>query len=241
MPKLNFEIKDEYLVAHTILSGTDRFSSTQHQESISALQKKAQEAISEGSIPQLNGLYPEMAFDTSLPIELQELAQRLKSKDEYRGVIIQPWQYQRWIERKWLSKHDRTLEIMQDITGLDLDDEFVVYLTHPSLRNGKYLGQKGIAWGHNEDWPNYSIVYLWHEMLHAKLPYDEIAHGIIELATDEELRVRLNGGQYPPFVGHSNLVAIKKRMLPDWRGYLTSQPRNILKFYRRMSQISITL
>jgi len=126
------------------------------------------------------------------------------------------------------------------MTGLELGGRYTVYLTHPSLRNGNYIGRKKITWGHNEDWPNFSTVYLWHEVLHSKLHdngADEIGHSIIELATDEELRNRLNGGSYPPWEGHLELAETKEKMFPYWREYLLSSKRRILEFAREMKRL----
>ena len=93
-----------------------------------------------------------------------------------------------------------------------------------------------IAWGHNEDWPNYATVYLWHEILHSYLGYSEKEHALIELIADEELRIQLNGGKYPPFVvGHKNLEKMKKKLLPQWRKYLKLKNRNIREFLRKVT------
>jgi len=84
--------------------------------------------------------------------------------------------------------------------------------------------------GHHEDWPNYATVYLWHEILHSYIGYSEKEHAVIELITDEELRIRLNGSKYPPFAGHKYLAKIKQKILPRWKKYLKSKKRNIREF-----------
>ena len=58
-------------------------------------------------------------------------------------------------------------------------------------------------------------------------------HAVIELITDEELRTRLNGGKYPPFVGHGYLQKVKEKLLPKWRKYLKSEKQNIREFIRK--------
>jgi len=232
---LTFEVHEDYLLAHTALSGPDRFSSPEYQEDIIALQRRAREAFPEGI-----SYLPENALDMPLslgfPSAQAEAIRMLENTEEYRRVLGQTQEYQREVEAQWNSQLGRTLSIMRSLTGMAFDDHFTVYVTHPSLKNGLYLGQKRIAWGHHEDFPNYSTVYLWHETLHDKLPKDERGHAVIELATNEELRVRLNGGEYPPFVGHPHLTPLKEKLLPSWKAYLASPNRNILEFYRRSGE-----
>jgi hypothetical protein len=67
---------------------------------------------------------------------------------------------------------------------------------------------------------------MWHEILHFYWlkPKDEnLSHAIIELVTDNELRIRLNGGKYPPFVGHSWLEKIRRKIYPYWKKYLNKK------------------
>jgi len=106
----------------------------------------------------------------------------------------------------------------------------MVYITHPSLKNGQYLGENKITLGHNEDWPNYFTIYLWHEILHSYLGKTDLEHALIQFITDEELRIKLNGGEYPPFVGHKNLFPLMERILPFWRKYLKNKSKNIIEF-----------
>lgn len=248
MPKLNFRINRNYLLAHALLSSNDRFSSTENQEDILALQKTAQEIISQRGYafqPDEHFLFrhPEMALYTSLGFfssELQDLARTLKRTSEWERILEQTRQYQMDVEAQWLTNYDRTLTLMQEMTGLRLGGQYTVYLTHPSLRNGHYLDRNKVTWGHHEDWPNFSTVYLWHEVLHSKLPdngSDEVGHSVIELATDEELRIRLNGGSYPPWEGHIELSETKEKILPYWRGYIPSPRRRILEFVRGMKKL----
>jgi len=105
------------------------------------------------------------------------------------------------------------------------------------LKNGCYLGKNKIAWGHNEDWPNYYVVYLWHEILHSYFSNSEIEHALISFATDEELRIRLNGGKYPPFVTHKELFPLMKKILPFWREYINSKKKNLLDFKNKLIKV----
>ncbi|MEK7104697.1 MAG: hypothetical protein AAB868_01510 [Patescibacteria group bacterium] len=90
------------------------------------------------------------------------------------------------------------------------------------------------------------MVYLMHETLHLildkKLGKNNLAHAIIELITDQELRIRLNkNGVYfkesKECVGHPFLLKLSKAILPYWKKYLKSKDRNIANFYLEMKNL----
>jgi len=119
------------------------------------------------------------------------------------------------------------------------DKEFTVLITHPKVGNGKYAGENTIIWGHEENWPNYSIVYLFHEALHEILGKGKFVHEIIELASDNELRIRLNGkGEYftenGQQVGHLDLIESEKKLLPNWQKYLKDPNMTIFEFLKSL-------
>jgi len=98
---------------------------------------------------------------------------------------------------------------------------------HPAVGGGSYLSNGKIFWGHNEDWPNYSLVYLVHEALHEYFKQSDLTHALIELTADNELRIRLNkGGEYftcdGEDVGHEYLRKLEQIILPKWKTYLNS-------------------
>ncbi len=125
---------------------------------------------------------------------------------------------------------DKNYEITQnyiDSLGINVEGEFNIWLAHPGLKAGTNMGNRNIIWSYQTLWENYNTVYIWHEILHSYFEPGEITHALIELITDEEMRMRLNGGSYPPYVGHKNLVSIKDRILPMWKDYLSSESTNI--------------
>lgn len=98
-----------------------------------------------------------------------------------------------------------------------------VFLTHPKLRNGLTVDDSTIVWGHSEDFENYSSTYLAHELLHLATAHDpsDVTHAIIQLAADNEVRIRLNGhGDYFEHSGHRYLVEIEKFLYPSWKSFL---------------------
>ncbi len=109
-----------------------------------------------------------------------------------------------------------------------------VYVTHPKLNNGICLSPNIICWGHEEEWKNYSIVYLCHEILHTMFWEDnsEITHSVIELATDNELRIRLQKkGKY--FETKTNRKILKK-IYPKWINYLKNNNQNLKEFIQEL-------
>jgi len=158
----------------------------------------------------------------------------LKRSKQYKKIYQQTEEYLKFCKNQWNENYHFTSKVINELTKLKLNKKFTIYITHPGLKNGSYKGGNTIAWGHNEDWPNYATVYLWHEILHSYMSYTDKEHAVIELITDEELRTRLNGGTYPPFVGHKHLEPIKKKLLSNWRKYLNSNKKNIKEFMKEI-------
>jgi len=101
-----------------------------------------------------------------------------------------------------------------------------------------------IVWGHPEEWPNYSTVYLCHEIMHilTNLDPSDITHAVIELMTDNELRIRLNNkGKYFQYPGHKHLRKLEKNILPEWKKYLKKPEKNIFNFIKDLKKKKATL
>ncbi|OGY38623.1 MAG: hypothetical protein A2391_03475 [Candidatus Brennerbacteria bacterium RIFOXYB1_FULL_41_13] len=106
------------------------------------------------------------------------------------------------------------------------------------MRNGRNLKGNKIVWGHAEEWPNYTMVYLWHEILHEYMDNTDLNHALIELITDYELRHQLGGPDYPPFTtGHEYLQKIEEALLPSWKKYLASDNKNFAEFRKEVEKI----
>ncbi|MBX9686476.1 MAG: hypothetical protein K2X27_07225, partial [Candidatus Obscuribacterales bacterium] len=111
------------------------------------------------------------------------------------------------IRAEWEKNQLKTHDIMSDLSGLELKGDHKVVVTHPALHQG--INSNGIiCWTNRNDWPNYNTIYIWHEILHSFLPCGDIEHAVIQFLSDNELRVRLNGGSYPPFEGHPELLEL---------------------------------
>lgn len=161
---------------------------------------------------------------------LEDYSQNLKKSTQYQSLLAQTDKYLNDCKKQWEKNYPKTRLILKNLTGMRFDKRFTVFITHPGLKNGHYLGNNKIAWGHNEDWPNYTTVYLWHEILHCYFTDSPLNHAIISFLTDEELRAQLNQGKYPPFMTHKSLHPLMNKILPEWKKYLKAEERNINLF-----------
>jgi len=157
---------------------------------------------------------------------------------EFIEIYKETEDYKKETKKQWGQNRELGLRHLRDITGLKLSNiTLSVYLVHPLLHDGRYWTDNIITWGHSEDWKNYTTVYLCHEIMHF-LTKDyagdkKLLHALIELACDNELRIRLNqSGKYfreGRFrVGHESLQKIEKKILPQWRQYLQDRKRGKL-------------
>lgn len=248
MVRLEFLVDEDFLLTHTLFR--DIVPPHCYTHSQTGLRRKGEQLIEEkdgNKISEENvgvnlRLFSEMLTESLSP-QAQEIANRLKQTPDYRAIFEHTRRFKWELESFWQASYDRTLGIMQEITGLDFaDDQFKVYSV--SVPDGKYMGNGRIVFGPlKERFSNFQVVGLWREIMHGKMkagskdiPHcDDIEHSVIQLATDNELRVLLNGnGMYPPFEGHERYAPLMKKMLPHWYMYLASQERNILDFHRQM-------
>lgn len=150
---------------------------------------------------------------------------------EFRKLRKETDQHLIEIARQWEENGEIALSFVQEISGISLPNNIItVLVTHPKLHSGRAIVDKNvILWGRTEDWQNYHATYLCHELMHILTKKNQknadIMHALIELMTDNELRIRLNGkGEYftekDQSVGHKFLQELEQRILPIWREYL---------------------
>ena len=168
-----------------------------------------------------------------------------KSK-EFLKLYKETKKYKKFLGQEWNDKKKMIIATTEEILGEKLPHiKLDVLVTHPNLRNGIVLLELNtICWGHKEDWKNYSMIYLMHETLHfvldKKLGRNHLTHSIIELISDNELRIRLNGkGKYfkeqKENVGHLFLRKMEKALFPSWKKYLKNKAKNIAQFYNEIN------
>lgn len=234
--RMDFIIDNTRLILHTLAS-TDksRFSSQEHREDIVAFQKSAR-AVSKECY---DLAVREEPLDEEVSVKVTEFLTKIEQTSEFQKIRQQTEVYLVSIKAEWERNYPKTAQAVQEMTGVDLNKQVTVYVTHPSLKNGQYRGNNTIVWGHTPEWDNYATVYLWHEILHSYFDYTDLSHSLIQLVADNELRTRLNPGEtYPPFVGHEDLFPLMDTVLPHWRTYLAETPtesrRDILGFEEKL-------
>lgn len=175
--------------------------------------------------------------------ELLALVEEGLQSDEFSKLLSETEEYKTWLGNEWEQKKARVNQELLDILRAPLPkDQFKVVVFHPKLAEGRYLGKGTLAWGHSEDWSNYSVVYLCHEALHEFFGESDLEHSIIELVTDNELRIRLNGGgEYlyidGELVGHENLLNLEKKILSKWLDYLKIPGKNVFELVEELEKI----
>ena len=167
---------------------------------------------------------------------LVKLFNDFEKTKEFKNLYKRTEEYKSWLETQWKQKKDKVRRHLKEILKIELPNTLAtVFVIEKNIGGGAYLGNNIIYWGHTEDWKNYSLVYLAHEFLHTFLPNGDLEHAVIELATDNELRLRLNGkGKYfeanGERVGHQYLLNLEKDIYQRWLDYLGNPGKNILQF-----------
>lgn len=174
----------------------------------------------------------------NISIKAEKLLEKWLKAPEVKRLTKETEKYRDWLEKEWGKKGNKVLIELEKIIKIPLPKKKIsVYVTHPKLKNGMAINKTTIVWGHKEDWPNYSIIYLCHEILHTILwdHASNITHAIIELSTDQELRTRLNKkskyfkeGKFD--IGHPKLKRLEGKILPSWENYLSNPKKNLKEF-----------
>lgn len=243
---LNFKIDEDYFLVHLISHSGERwFSSKEYMSDIVGFRDYAW-----GLDKDCYSLFKnDLSITHVVSGKLVSLLQRsthylelLKKSDQYQKLYQQTEAYLSFCKAQWEKNYRVTHDFLQSITDFDFNRTIDVYITHPGLLNGVYLPRISVIewsnrWENQKDerFLNYTTVYLWHEVLHSYFEHMEIAHVLIELITDNEMRVRLNGGIYPPFEGHNELEELRQNILPQWQAYLKSGRRDIIAFLKEIS------
>jgi hypothetical protein len=143
------------------------------------------------------------------------------------------------------QKKDTIIKLVEDITRTKLKGKFLWMVLSPIAGGGSnmsfWFNENVFMFGHNDDWQNYSMVYVIHEIFHSLFGHTGVEHAIMQLAIDNELRIRLNGsGTYFEEnglnIGHRFLRDIEKKILPYWKEYLKSD-ETIYEFRNKMVEL----
>lgn len=250
--KLNFIINKKYLLVHSLRqSGICPFPEWQKLRFKLWDKNNDVSCLLEGQCEWIF-ITNEKCLTNKLARDIKTLVDfGLKTK-EFQKLYSETKKYLNFVKKQWQKNEKFVYDFLEKTLGLELLDKTIkVFITHPRFKNGiAFTNHNIIGWGHSEDWKNYSTVYLTHEIIHL-LTKDyagnrEILHALIELACDNELRLRLNKrGKYfkeGKFdVGHKSLYKIEKKILPYWREYLKKKNKkaSILALSKVLDKMSL--
>lgn len=239
---LTFSINKPFLLVSAI------FKKTSGVENLTPLKNRLWEEHKTGyqflKDPDIFGIFSGNDFNKSLTVITTDVVALVESglaSKELDNVLAETEEYKTWLEKEWDQNKARIEQELKSILKIDLPSgDFEVLVVHPKIGLGRSLGKNRLAWGHSEDWPNYSLVYLAHEMFHSVLGSSPLAHAVIELATDNELRIRINGsGDYLYIsekpVGHDFLLELEKYLLPSWQEFLKGS-ESVTEYLKRMEK-----
>jgi|SRR3989344_3581017 len=249
--ELKFKINKYYLLAHTIKSSTPPFDGW--IELPNKLWNISNDAywflFNPSAQDKIFAKLDDTGFDVffvKFKKDFEKILSAAFKSKEFSRLHEETKKYLNFLEKEWISKQKIIIATTEEILGEKLPDmSITVLVTHPKLANGMALPESNtIYWGHRENWKNYSMVYLMHEALHLildrKLEKKHLTHAIIELISDNELRIRLNGkGKYfkeqEEYIGHLFLRKLVRALLPFWKIYLRDRNKNIIKFYHELN------
>lgn len=115
------------------------------------------------------GDFEQLILNNNLDLKLN----RIMEDDMFLKYYNKTLEYMNTIQNYWSINKNRIIDWLKDTIKLNPFKESInVYVIHPNLNTGKCVEQNFIFWGHYKGItdPNYNVVYLCHEYLHAILP-----------------------------------------------------------------------
>lgn len=165
--------------------------------------------------------------------DVMSVVNNFKLTDEFKIALEETKYYFDVVKQQWDDNKYNINECLSKIIKKDFSITPEVYIVHPNSHGGLNFDKNKILWGHTKGIkdPNYNLTYLVHEGLHCLLPYDmfnypnsnNIAHTVIELASDYELYSTLKG-ESTINEGHPNLKPYKQMLYPLWLEYMELTP-----------------
>lgn len=177
----------------------------------------------------LSGTPLKKTFSTALQ-KISTIYQEIEESTEFSRLYKETNDYLLLTKKRWDEKKVDILKFITAVSGITIPKKTVtVFINHPKAGGGEAYSQSdALRWGHQEDWPNYTVIYLAHELLHIltkkKQIRDDIMHSLIELMIDNELRILLSGkGEYFSVEGHTHLRELERALFPVWQEYLAGK------------------
>ena len=178
---------------------------------------------------------------------VQRIFETIFESEIFKQVLAATEKYRNDLEQIW-EKHTTFREEYAGIIRLETSVSAETLVLSPELETGSYISNNIIEWGNPDLFENYQFIGLCHEFLHiltekqfleSKTEEDKwLLHALIYLSADEELRVRMNGGEY--FASgsvdkyHPRLIETAQKYLPAWRTYITAAKGSILDLYEEL-------
>lgn len=163
--------------------------------------------------------------------EMDKIRREVQKSEEFKRLYKETRDYSAITKKRWEEKEKEIFSFIKNVSGVSIPNISIkIFIDHPNINTGCSFSDKNIIyWGHPEDWENYSVVYICHEIMHGLTKQNEknknIMHALIELMTDNELRIKLNKkGKYFKEngleIGHYELRALSEKIMPYWEKYL---------------------
>lgn len=244
MIKVEFVFNDYFLVSYIISNYTeDRFLNyclKDYKKDLVAFQNIAWSESEKYSIAidgrfGLAGLIPSLKNNKyqTLGFKLDKYIEKLIKTEVYKILKNQTLIGLQQCEKEWSNNFWDTNKYIKDL-GIKIEGDFKIWITHPGLRAGRNIGDNNIIWSYQTYWANYNTIYIWHEILHSFFNHNNTEHALIELITDNQMKMMLNGVPYPPFEGHDSLKCIKEKIVDDWKEYLNSNNKDLNDFVNKL-------
>lgn len=178
--------------------------------------------------------------------ELEKIFREIFRLKDFKRILKETNIYKKIVENQWDNNKEIVNSFLKEIIRKPLPSlDFKVIISHPSLKEGRSYPTRLIFWGHQEEWKNYSTVYLAHEIIHYifyhyKIPFNKLSHALIELIADNELRATLERGAghfyKRKLIGNPELLELKKKIFPYWEEYLKDKNIDIVSFYYQLAK-----
>ncbi len=139
------------------------------------------------------------------------------------------------VKNEWYRNEHAYVSKLAEVTGLNVEGNFTVYILPPVLEEAQYLNESEIEWGHSALFSNFISRGICHELLHClthefylALSDDEkwIFHALVYLSVDEEFYRHFHNTQEyfsSPAIEsfyHPRLIETAKLLLPQWINFL---------------------
>jgi hypothetical protein len=177
--------------------------------------------------------------------KMDGLLEKLTHEPAFKPILDRTMLALADVRHEWEANYVKAHDILEHLSGLSFDRDIKVYILHPAYPQF-YRHGKDIYCTFSQRSPNEVTLALWKEIVlpmikpgQAKDESDRLNREyyvelVAALLVDEELRVQLNGGQYPPFYAADRLQRYEKTLLPGWREYLAQKgSKDIMSYFEQ--------